>query len=243
LPTEAELISQLVEAHKAGSRSVDPTPYVDLDRPAAYRVQTGVMETLGATPGLLKTAVHPDGVGVASAIYAPGFGRSGAFALPQANLLGLELEVGLVLRADVPNGSTDEAEIIEAIDHYFVGVEVCGTRFTDRAKAGLMGGFADSQSAMGYVMDPTPRDAGADIHGFDVQLDFDGVRVHSGAAKHSFGNVLNSFIAYSRAQQPPFMLKAGTVITTGSLCGLVPISGTGHVVGRLGNHVIEFDIV
>jgi len=32
------------------------------------------------------------------------------------------------------------------------------------------------------------------------------------------------------------------VVTTGSLCGLVPISGTGHVVGRLGNHAVSFDI-
>ena len=74
-------------------------------------------------------------------------------------------------------------------------------------------------------------------------LGYAGQQIHVGPAKHSFGNVQASFIAYAKKQQPHCPLKAGTVITTGSLCGLVPTSGTGHVVGRIGNHTVELDIV
>ena len=33
------------------------------------------------------------------------------------------------------------------------------------------------------------------------------------------------------------------IVTTGSMCGLVPTSGVGHVVARLGDEQLEFDIV
>ena len=43
-------------------------------------------------------------------------------------------------------------------------------------------------------------------------------------------------------QVAAYPLKAGTVITTGSLCGLVPISGTGRVEAVLGNHTVAFSL-
>ena len=42
---------------------------------------------------------------------------------------------------------------------------------------------------------------------------------------------------------PEYPLPAGTLVTTGSVCGLVYIRGTGHVVATLGDDRIEFDIV
>lgn len=242
---EAELIRQLVAAHRSGVAEVDATPFSTIDRPAAYRIQAGVAAALGATPGMLKTAIHADGVGIAAPIYAANVGNSGAMRLPFSRVLGLELEVGLVLARDLSSevANADEIDIVEAIDHYFVGIEVCGTRYRNRGDAGPMGGLADGTSAFGYVIDPSPRDSGADIDNFDVHLALDGVQLHSGLAKHSFGSVLASFIAYAKNQQPAYPLKAGTIVTTGSLCGLVPVPGPGRVVGSLGIHTVEFDLV
>ena len=242
MPTETDLISQLADAQRRGVHPVDATPYAALDREAAYRVQVGVMQALGAKPGMLKTGLHSDGVGVVAPIFADHVGQTGSFQLPVANVIGLELEVGLVLGADVLEG-TDDIDLVDAIDHYFVGIEICGTRYSDRSKAGLNGGLADSMSALGYVIDPTHRSSGADVHNFDVHLEFAGAKIYSAEAKHGFGTVLNSFMTYAKAQRPEYPLRAGTIITTGSLCGLVPTSGTGRVVGRLGSHTVEFDIV
>ena len=245
MTTEADLINQLAAAQRAAQSSVDPALFADIDRAAAYRIQAGVLAALDETPALLKTAIQPDGAGIAAPIFASHVGQSGDFELSSATVTGLEVEVGLVLGADISTATAneDEAAIIEAIDHYFVGIEVCGTRFRDRLAASVQGGLADNMSSYGYVIDPTHREPGADIDGFDVHLSLDGVQLHSGAARHSFGNVLNSFVAYARNQVPAYPLKAGTIITTGSLCGLVPVSGPGRAVARLGNHTVEFTLV
>lgn len=240
--SEATLIQQLVEAQRAGTSSVDAVAYSTLDREAAYRVQHGVMVALGERPGMYKTAVAPDGAGAIAPIYASRVGQSGSFQLPLANIIGLEVEVGVVLAKDVPNG-TDDIDLVEAISHYFVGLEVCGTRYIDRSKAGFDGGLADSMAAYGYVINPAEREPGADLDNFDVTVEFNGQQIYAAPAKHGFGTVLASLVAYAKAQRPEYPLKAGTIITTGSVCGLVPTSGTGHAVAVLGNHRVEFDIV
>lgn len=245
MPTETDLAQQLIEAQRSSIRNVDAAPYSSLDREAAQRIQVATMTGLGERAGLLKTLVTPDGVGTCAPIYASRFGQSGTFQLPSATGTGLEVEIGLVLASDLTSeaANRDEIDIVEAIDYYFVGVEVCGTRFVDRAAAGFLGGLSDNASAFGYVMDPTHRDAGAEIANYDVYLEFAGQQIWTGPAKHSFGTVLNSFIAYAKNQRPEFQLKAGTIVTTGSLCGLVPTSGAGHVVARVGSHTVELDIV
>ncbi len=239
----ANLARRLTLGHRNGLHDVDPAPYAGISRDDAFAIQRAVQSSLGIATGLIKTAVAPDGLGAAAPIYASGFGHNG-FRLPSANVIGLELEIGLVVGADLSvEAAADEVAAIDAIDHYFVGVEICGTRYVDRAAAGYNGGLADNMAALGYVMDPTPRDLGAEIEGFDVELHFAGQQIHFAPTKHSFGTVLASYIAYARNQQPHLPLKAGTVVTTGSLCGLVPISGTGAVLGKLGNHTVAFDIV
>lgn len=242
MTTEQTLISRLAEARRALRSDVDATPYAALDRETAYRVQIGVMAALDETPGMVKTLIQPDGVGVVCPIYRSGFGNSGSFRMSSANVLGLEVEVGFVLARDV--AATDsEADIVGAIGHYFVGVEICGSRYANRQVAGPNGALADSGSALAYVLDPTPRAAGSKLDGFTVKLEFNGQEVYSAPPKHAFDTVERSFIAYAKAQQPHYPLRAGLVVTTGTLCGLVPTSGAGHVRATLGDHAVEFDIV
>lgn len=244
MPSEHDLAQQLVNAQRSGRHDVDPVPFAALDQAAAYRIQTKAMELLGETPGVLKTAVTQAGAAVAP-IFRSRVGESGKLRLPAANVTGLEVEVAVVLARDIDSATAlrDEAAIVSAIDHCVVGIEICGTRFTDRTTAGGFGGLADSMSALGYCIDPMHREAGAAIDGLDVILEFNGRQIYAAPAKHGFGSVLASFLAYAKAQHPAYPLKAGTIVTTGSMCGLVPISGTGRAVARFGSHVVEVDIV
>ena len=224
-------------------RNVDAAPYNELDRAAAYFIQTGVLTSLRETVGMLKTAVQSDGVGVAAPIYATRVGYAPDYRVSAKLVTGLEVEVGVVLAKDVPVGAQlDVVALAAAVDHYFLGVEVCGTRFRDRSVAGPNGGLADNMSALGYAIGAR-RQLGAQIEGLVVELEFDGRTIHSAPAKHGFGSVLASLLAYSRNQQAAYPLKAGTIITTGSMCGLVLTSGDGHVVARMGGEAVEFDIV
>jgi 2-keto-4-pentenoate hydratase len=236
--SDSDLIDRLAAAQRNGVHDVDAQLLEAIDRDAAYRIEAGVMHAVGETAGMYKTAVHPDGVGVAAPIFASRVGAAPGYRLPVANVTGLEVEVGLVLSKDVASG----ADVRDAIDHYFLGVEICGTRYIDRTKAGTFAGLADSMSALGYAIGPR-RDLGDNIDGFTVELEFAGKPIYSAPAKHGFGTVLASLVAYADSQYPAFPLKAGTIITTGSMCGLVPTSGTGHVVARFGELSVEFDIV
>jgi 2-keto-4-pentenoate hydratase len=236
--TEAEMIASLADGQRRGTHTVDGAAFTSLDRAAAYRIQSGVLSSIGATVGMLKTAIHSDGVGVAAPIFATNVGRNG-FRLPVANVLGLEVEVGVVLGKDV--GPTDDAAA--AVDHYFTGVEIVGSRFADRQTAGSNGPLADNLSGLGYVIGTEPRRLMGDLDGLSVSLEFGGKPIYGAPAKHGFGTVLASVAAYAKAQQPVLPLRAGTIITTGTLCGLVLTSGTGHVTARLGDDIVEFDLV
>jgi 2-keto-4-pentenoate hydratase len=240
---DAELTERLVAAQRNSSDDVDPAPYSALDRATAYGIQDGVMAALGQSAAMLKTAIHADGVGVVAPIFASGVGRAPGFNLPSRNVLGLEVEVGLVLGTDLPSDpSLDAARVAAAVDHYFLGVEVCGSRYRDRKAAGANGGLADFMSGLGYVIGPK-RGALADvIEGLDVHLAFAGNVIHAAPARHAFGTVLASLIAYAKGQRDAYPLKSGTIVTTGSLCGLVSATGPGHVVARLGDESLEFDL-
>ena len=95
-------------------------------------------------------------------------------------------------------------------------------------------------SAYGYCIGP--RRGSDAIDGLTVRLEFAGREINSAPAKHGFGTVLASLRAYADAQQPALPLKAGTVVTTGSMCGLVPTSGPGRVVAYLGDESLSFDL-
>jgi 2-keto-4-pentenoate hydratase len=245
MTAESELIQQLVAAQRAGTHVVDPAPYAALDRAAAYRVQTGVMSALGERAALYKVGVAAGGAGIVAPIYASRVGVTNAYGLPLASVTGLEVEVGVVLGRDLPpaGASIDTTTVAAAVDHYFLGVEICGTRYTDRLAAGPEGGLADNVSAYGYCINPVARSNKDEIDGIEVQLEFAGARIYAAPARHSFGTVLASLVAYANSQHPSYPLRAGTIVTTGSLCGLVPTSGTGHVKAVFGGLSVEFDII
>ena len=98
-------------------------------------------------------------------------------------------------------------------------------------------------SGLGYVIGTEPRALKDSLDGLMVSLEFAGSEIYRAPAKHGFGTVLASVAAYAAAQQPHLPLKAGTLVTTGSLCGLVLTSGTGHAIARLGDDIVEFDLV
>lgn len=242
MTSEADLSRLLSDAQRSGSRIIDAAALTNLDRPAAYRILTATQAALGETTGMLKTTVQADGVGAAAPIFASRIGHSPNFTLPADRVVGLEVEVGLVLARDIPNDPCiDEATVAAAVDHYFTGVEIVGTRYVDRTKASPAAGLADNFSAYGYGIGPHFA-GGTNVDGLTVTLELAGKQSYSGPAKHGFGTVLASLVAYARAQHPKMPLAAGTIITTGSLCGLVLTSGAGHVVARLGGETVELDL-
>lgn len=242
MQTETSLIEQFVAAQRDGSRPIDATALADLDRAAAYRIQAGTREALGETIGMIKAGIYADG-GAAAPIYGSRVSQASGFTLPAARTIGLEVEIGIVLGRDVPAGASED-EIAAAVDHYFTGVEIIGTRYIDRGKAGPNAGLANNMSALGYVVGPR-RARGVHIDGARVELALGGKSIWSAPAFVA-GNrtVLASVVAYAAAQNAQMPLKAGLTVTTGSLCGMVDTGGAaGHVVAMLGTETVELDLV
>lgn len=243
-PSEAELVQLLVDAQRAGGKPVvDPETLAHLDLEAAYRVSLGQQEALGENVSLYKTAVRNDGSpGVASPIWASRVGNSGPDYVFPAGLevKGLEFEVGVKLARDIEvSDDLDEDAVEAAVDHYFLGIEVVGTRLAPTKtgeKPSPAQALADHNSALGYVFGGNYA-RGRDVSGLTVSLEIDGKEIDRKPAVPGCGTVLASVVAYGKAQFPGFPLKAGTVITTGSLngCVLLPEGAKGLVVGRLGD--------
>lgn len=240
MTTETDLAQLLIEAQRDGSRSVDQGLFAGIDRSTAYRVQAAVMHGLGKTPAMFKVAVAPDGGGAIAPIYAGRVGQSGKIKLPSSST-GLEVEIGVVIGVDLPPGS-DRAAVEAAVSRYFMGIEICGTRFVDRQSANFDAGLADNISALGYALDPSDWERGTDLADLDVEVSFNGAGVFAGPARHPFGGVLEAVVAYAKLTEQPYPLLAGTVLTTGSLCGLVPVNGPGKGVARLGEHTVEVEL-
>ncbi|KAL8378119.1 hypothetical protein RB595_008702 [Gaeumannomyces hyphopodioides] len=249
---EDEAVRLLVQAQRTGGHSkIDPAPLAGLDRAGAYRVVLAQQEALGEEVGLYKTSLmQPDGTGIIAPIWRSRVGTSPGFCFPTAAyaVKGLEFEVGVKLGRDVPAGEgVDEAAVAAAVESYFVGIEIVGTRLVEPSTGGQPGpaaGLADNLSALGYVFGgESPR--GRDVDGLEVSFELDGRVLDKRTAKPGFGTVLTSVVAYARAQHPDMPLKAGTVITPGSLngCVLLPPGSTGRVVGRLGSETtVEFTL-
>ena len=252
--TEDEAVRLLVQAQRAGGHSkIDPAPLARLDRAGAYRVMLAQQKALGEEVALYKTSLMaPDGTGIIAPIWRSRVGSSPDFSFSTTtyDVMGLELEVGVKLGRDVATATdVDAAAVAAAVDSYFVGIEIVGTRFgqsstTGGEKPAPGAALADHLSALGYVFGGT-FSRGGDVDGLEVSFELDGRVLDKKLAKPGFGAVLASIVAYARAQHPDMPLKAGTVITPGSVngCVLLPPGSKGRVVGRLGSETaVEFTL-
>lgn len=238
---EDDLARALSQAHRNRTNDVDQGVYAEIDRAAAYRVQRATTKALGASAGMYKIAVAPDGGGMIAPIFAQFVAGSGELDLPAAAVTGLEVEIGMVLARDLSPGS-DRATVEAAVERYFVGMEICGTRYLDRSAATPGAALADSMSALGYAIGGD-WSRGTDIDGVEVVLRVDDAEIYRAPAKHGFGGVLEALVAYAKMPEHPYRLVAGTIVTTGSMCGLVPTRVTGTATAEFGGQVVTARLV
>ena len=239
---ESDAVAQLAAAYRAGTRSVDQASLAGIDRATAYRIQADTMAAVGERAGAYKIAVAADGTGAIAPIYSAHVGNSGELKLEAARTLGLEVEIGMVLAKDLPAGS-DRSAVEAAIGRYFLGIEICGTRFVDRDGASFDAGLDDTMSGYGYAIGTVDWTRGTDIDGPEVILKRGTEVIHQATQKHSFGGILEALIAYAAMPEQPYKLTAGTVVTTGSLCGLVRNNAPGPVSAEFAGQTVTLELI
>lgn len=227
----AAFAAALADAHAGGEPVVVPQGALPATVSEGMSVQTEVTRRLGARVGGWKVGAGPERISEGAPIYTHLLRASGAsFPLRKSGLWGVEPEFGVRLRADLPPRPAKpytREEIVDAIDAMFAGIEILASRVVDFKAVPHTVFLADNIGNAGYVTGPDASGwRGLDLSKLRATLTIDGETVHDAVGGHTYGDPLQPLIDFANAPCDGLGgLKAGHVITTGSLCGLVPVTG------------------
>ena len=235
-------VDQLIDARR---RNMPVAPTAEAANHAeAYEVQRLTGERLGVAVAGWKVADHPKIGPIAAPIFANVSLEQGA-AWPVAPGLGVEIEVALWLNRDLPQGTHSRETIAAAIDSYAVGVELVGTRLADPQR-NLFAFLGDLMSNVGYIMGsrqtPIPDYA---VPQRRCLFSIGGQSRHDANCAPPPLDPLAVIAAWlTRADDRLGGLKAGQFVTTGSVCGIIPVKDRGRARAEItGLGAVEFDLI
>ena len=136
----------------------------------------------------------------------------------------VEVEVAVVLGADLYKGQHTVADVISATAYVLPALEIVDSRLAwDITNFDMI---ADNAGSGLYVLGTRPVPLSAvDLRRVEMQLTINGEPAATGNGAACLGNPLNSVLwladALCRHGTP---LQAGETIMTGSLCGMLPLS-------------------
>ena len=233
-----EIIAEnLLRAHRAG-QSIQTAPLaVPADASAAMHIQALVQAQLARSVGGWKVAIGPEKVPVSAPLLD---------ILPDACEISLvpdcmiEVELAVRLRKDLPKRASapyTRAEILDAVESLVLGIEVIGGRYARSANVPFLMFLADHLGNRAYVIgDELPLSAIDEAHGLTCRVTLDGTLLHEGPATHPAGDPLLPLLAYANTPSDALGgLKAGQLVTTGTLCGVLPVQTSGLLTARLGD--------
>ncbi|HEY5797999.1 MAG TPA: fumarylacetoacetate hydrolase family protein [Bosea sp. (in: a-proteobacteria)] len=234
--SETDLLADaLVRAHLTGTGLDAPSLPVPPSPAGAMQVQALVQQRLARPIGGWKVAIGPQQLPVAAPLLAV-YPDDAAIGL--SSKFTVEVELAVFLRNDFPRrkaGSYVRSDVLEAIDRVVLGIEVIGGRFENPADVPFLSFLADNLGNRAYVVgDSVPLAALNDIDGLDCDVTLDGRALYRAPASHPAKDPLLPLLAYANAQSDDLGgLKAGQVVTTGSLCGVLPIETAGLLEARV----------
>ena len=136
----------------------------------------------------------------------------------------VEVEVAVVLGADLDKGSHTVADVISATAYVLPALEIVDSRLAwDITNFDMI---ADNAGSGLYVLGtrPVPLTT-VDLRRVEMQLTINGNAAATGNGAACLGNPLNSVLWLADAlSQHGTPLQAGETIMTGSLCGMLPLS-------------------
>ena len=235
----SELGRALIEARREARLTHLDLALAPADIAAAMRVQREVLEAVGASVAGWKVGYTPEGSPVAAPIYAGVTHKSGAtLRHGPSRKSGIEVEIALLLGRDLPprpGRPYDRAEILDAGRAVLAGVEIVASRFPDSPKPPFLIAVADNMGNGGYV--PGKAVDGfrsLDLSKLRARLTIDGRKMHDAIGGHAKGDPLSPIIDYvNRPCDILGGLRAGQIVTTGSLSGCPYVEGAVHIVAEV----------
>jgi 2-keto-4-pentenoate hydratase len=227
------LADHLVEAHRTGG--VVSGIQIPATLQDAMQIQRSVADGLGESLAGWKVAIHPEHGAVAAPLFK-GLTRHAPAEWPWSEGLSLEVEIAVRLKHDLPRKACARADIIDAFESMVLGVELVKPRLAAGAATPFLAFLADNLGNAGYIVGTDARPWSApDLKSVTCAVSLNGEVLHHAPARHQQGDPLLPLLAYATVQNDRFGgLRAGQLITTGSLCGLIPIPQAGVISVELG---------
>ncbi|TKT56065.1 2-keto-4-pentenoate hydratase [Agrobacterium sp. LC34] len=180
-----------------------------------------------------KLAIRPDG----EAIGAPMFDcvrvdDANAASFPHDGTEGIEVEICFTLSADIPaatSGPLTRADLIRYIDKVHLGAELLRYRLAEKNQVPFPLFLADRLANHGFVIGPEVDKGVVNLFAGNgenlpqLTVTEGPVSLFDATVEHPNGDPLAPLVTFANtAFNKGDMLKAGNVITTGSLCGAIP---------------------
>ncbi|MCZ7854649.1 fumarylacetoacetate hydrolase family protein [Agrobacterium salinitolerans] len=216
------------------------------DRESAMEIQGVVSELENIDSRAWKVASSPSNDHVVAPLHP--FVRSS----PKPTLIWrqgikLEVEIAVKLGKNLPvlsNGAYSRSGLADAISEIYLGAELVWSAVEEGARISYPLFLADRLGNMGYVIGPRlPASTLDPFGGMPLAVSLDRATLHDGVAQHPAGDVLTWLLGYANDRsRPSASLLAGSVFTTGSLCGAIEIKKPGEIVITFGPET-AFDFV
>lgn len=197
----------------------------------------GRLRFAGAVNDAWKVARSPDGVGVSARLH-PVVEKPVGGNLPWRRGVQLEIEIAVKLAKDLPpvtDRSYQRADLLEAIGTVHLGAELVRSVLIEGSKVSYPLFLADRLGNDGYVLGPEiSREFLDPANTPHLSVTAAETSIYDAAGRHPTGDTLSWMLDF--ANQPDrdvTSLKAGTLITTGSLCGIIPIPEAGLITAEL----------
>lgn len=229
----------LANAYTLNQPAVDAGFHPPADLVEAAEIQAAVARRLNAHVAAWKVGYTPDGIPVAAPIFDRFLKPSGAhFPLRDPSLWGVEPEIAFRLGVDLPRRIVQpytREDILSAVDSVLVGIEVVASRVKDHKAAPFLLFLADNIGHAGYAFGAEKRHwQDLDLANLRATLTVNGEVVHDAVGGHPTTDPLKPLLDYANAQSDRLGgLRAGQIITTGSLCGLVAVEEPGEVAAAI----------
>jgi 2-keto-4-pentenoate hydratase len=240
MPTTNEIVRDaLIAARRDRSLVETASLPVPASMGEGLAVQAAISGRLGLPEAGWKVAIAEDGTPVAGLMPGPYLQPGDVYEGSIGAELRVEIELGLRLARDVPFRPAQpysRAELLSYCDKAFLGIEIVEGRLANWAgQVAFPLWLADALGHGGYFIGPDlDIKVLDDLTGLGCFISLNGVTIYDKPAVHGNGDPMAPFLAWAN-RKTDFMtgLRAGQVVTTGSLCGGVLSPGKGEIVTKL----------
>ncbi|NKL54409.1 fumarylacetoacetate hydrolase family protein [Rhizobium leguminosarum] len=225
--------ARLHSLRQAGRQEATDTFALPADLHQAMEAQNLLTATDGISSNAWKVTVSPQGQAVTAPLHPYAEAVSGA-DIPWYPGLKFETEIAVRLGSDLPVRAGipySRTEVVEAISAVYLGAELLVSAVKESGSVSFLLFVADRLGNSGYVLGPKLEKSVVDtVGGTPLKVTHAGHTIYDGPAQHPKGDVLTWLVDYANdGLRPETSLKAGALITTGTLSGAIELTEPGEI--------------